>query len=133
MERAVTELSQKYYDVIVIGGGIYGASVARDAALRGLTVALVEQGDFSSGASENNHKIIHGGLRYLQFADFKRMRESIRERSALMRIAPHLVRPIPFLIPIYWNHSLQKWLMKLALMINDLVGFDRNRGLPKEM
>lgn len=133
MDRAVTELSQKNYDVIVIGGGIYGACVARDAALRGLTVALVEQGDFSSGASGNNHKIIHGGLRYLQHADLKRMRESIRERSTFIRIAPHLVSPIPFLIPIYWNHSFQKWLMKLALMINDLVGFDRNRRLPKEM
>jgi glycerol-3-phosphate dehydrogenase len=117
------------YDVVVIGGGIYGISVARDAALRGLTVALVEQGDFGNATSSNLHKIIHGGLRYLQDGDLKRMRESIRERSILLRIAPHLVHPIPCLIPTY-RHSLQnKLLMSLACIANDLISADRNRQL----
>ena len=132
MKRALSELSQNVYDVAVIGGGIYGASVARDAALRGLKVVLVEQADFGSGTSGNSHKIIHGGLRYLQHGDFKRMRESIKERSILMRIAPHLVYPMPFLIPTYRSWSQGKLVMSIALKLNDLIGFDRNDGLPLE-
>ncbi len=129
MKRAVLQLSQKVYDVVIIGGGIYGASVARDAALRGLKVALVEQGDFGSATSANNHKIIHGGLRYLQHADLKRMRESIRERSILFRIAPHLVHPLPFLIPTYGHLLKGKPALWAALKLNDLISFDRNRNL----
>jgi len=129
MKRNVAALAGKEYDLIIVGGGIYGASVARDAALRGLRVALVDKGDFGNATSGNSHKIIHGGLRYLQHADLKRMRESIRERSILMRIAPHLVHPLPFLIPTY-GHLLQgKLVMRLALRLNDLISFDRNRGL----
>jgi glycerol-3-phosphate dehydrogenase len=132
MERNLAILADKEYDLVIIGGGIYGASVARDAAMRGLTVALVDKGDFGSATSANNHKIIHGGLRYLQHGDLKRMRESIRERSILMRIAPHLVRPLPFLIPTY-GHLLQGKLgMAVALKLNDLISFDRNRGLDPE-
>ncbi len=129
MKRAVSQLSQKAYDIVVIGGGIYGACVARDAALRGLKVALVEQGDFGSATSANSHKIIHGGLRYLQHGDLKRMRESIRERSILLRIAPHLVFPLPVLIPTYRDLLQGKLVMSVALKLNDLVGFDRNRDL----
>ena len=132
MRRALEKLSQETFDVVVIGGGIYGASVARDAALRGLRVGLVEQNDFGSGTSSNSHKIIHGGLRYLQHADLKRMRESIRERSTLIRIAPHLVHPMPFLIPTYRSWSKGKFLMSIALKLNDLIGFDRNDGLSDE-
>lgn len=127
--RTISNLSQNVYDLVVIGGGIYGASVARDAALRGFSVALLEQGDFGNATSANNHKIIHGGLRYLQHADFKRMRESIRERSILMRIAPHLVSPLPFLVPTYKRLLQGKLLMSVALRLNDLISFDRNQGL----
>ena len=128
MKRNVRELSQNTYDILVIGGGIYGACVAWDACLRGLSVALVEQSDFGSATSANSLKIIHGGLRYLQHADFTRMRESIQERRTLMRIAPHLVHPLPVLIPTY-GHGLEgKEILRLALAINDLVSFDRNMG-----
>jgi glycerol-3-phosphate dehydrogenase len=132
MQRSIGRLSQKLYDVAVIGGGIYGAWIAREAAHRGLSVALVEQGDFGSGTSFNSQRIAHGGLRYLQHADFKRMRESIRERSILMRIAPHLVFPMPVLIPTYRNPLQGKTLMAVALKLNDLIGFDRNRNLSAE-
>lgn len=127
MKRNIAQLSNTLYDLLVVGGGIYGAWVAWDATLRGLSVALVEKGDFGSGTSSNSLKTIHGGLRYLQHADFHRMRESISERAALMRVAPHLVHPLPFLIPTY-GHGLQgKEALFLALLANDLIGFDRNR------
>ena len=106
MERDLRKLSDHRFDVAIVGGGIYGVSIARDAALRGLAVALVEKADFGGATSANSHKIVHGGLRYLQTADFRRVRESIRERSALLRIAPHLVRPQAFLMPTY-GHGLR--------------------------
>src|SRR5512142_2702483 len=93
-------LKREEFDLLVIGGGIHGAGVARDAAMRGLRVALVEKGDFASGTSSKSSKLIHGGLRYLEQFDFGLVRESCRERSILLRIAPHLVRPLPFLLPI---------------------------------
>ncbi len=129
MKRAPSQLSEKVYDVAIIGGGIYGACVAYDAALRGLSVALVDQGDFGNATSANSQKIIHGGLRYLQHADVKRMRESIRERSIFMRVAPHLVYPMPFLVPIYDSNIWVKAIMSVAFTLNDIIGFDRNRDL----
>lgn len=125
MKRDTAQLSKNIYDLIVIGGGIYGAATAWDAASRGLSVALVDKGDFGSATSANSQKIIHGGLRYIQHGDFRRMRESARERTTLMRIAPHLVHPMPCLIPMY-GQSMQ-WTMPLALKIFDLVSFDRNK------
>ena len=106
MKRNLLALTDSVYDLLVVGGGIYGACVARDAALRGLSVALVEKSDFGAATSANSLKIIHGGLRYLQHADFMRMRESVKEQQVLMRIAPHLVHPLPVLIPTY-GHWLQ--------------------------
>ena len=129
MRRSLSKQTEKEYDLAVIGGGIYGISVARDAALRGFTVALVDQGDFGNATSSNLHKIIHGGLRYLQHGDVKRMRESIRERSILMRIAPHLIDPLPFLIPLYRDVRPGKFVTAAALKLNDLIGFDRNRRI----
>jgi len=125
--RDLSKLQRNKYDLLVIGGGIYGACVTWDAALRGLSVALVEKGDFASATSANSLKIIHGGLRYLQHGDIKRMRESIRERRTLMGIAPHLVHPLPVLIPTYGHGMQGREVLSLALMINDLIGFDRNR------
>jgi glycerol-3-phosphate dehydrogenase len=127
--RNAQALATNEYDLAIVGGGIYGISIARDAALRGLRVALVEMGDFGHATSSNHHKIIHGGFRYLQHADLKRMRESIRERRALLRIAPHLVHPLPFLIPTYKRLLQRKLLLSLALKLNDLIGVDRNRNL----
>lgn len=132
MKRNLAELSNNTYDVLIVGGGIYGAWTALDAALRGLSVALVEKGDFGSATSSNSLKVIHGGLRYLQHADFRRLRRSIRERTTLMKIAPHIVHPLPFLIPTYGHFMRSKEIMSLALMINDVVGFDRNRNKDPE-
>ncbi|HYF39846.1 MAG TPA: FAD-dependent oxidoreductase, partial [Gemmatimonadales bacterium] len=100
-----------------------------DAALRGLSVALVDQGDFGAGTSANSLRIVHGGLRYLARGDFARMRESIRERSALLRIAPGLVTPLPVLIPTYRHRLRGRPAMGLALLLNELVSPGRNRGL----
>lgn len=132
MERNLSQLGGTEFDVLIIGGGIYGVYTAWDAALRGLTVAIIEKSDFGSATSSNSLKIIHGGLRYLQHADFKRMRESITERTTLMRIAPHLVHPLPCVMPTYGHSIKGKEVMAIALMINDFVGFDRNSGLPPE-
>ncbi len=127
MKRNLVQLSENVYDLAIVGGGIYGACVAWEASLRGLSVALVEKGDFGSATSANSLKIIHGGLRYLQQADFKRMRESIHERKTLMRIAPHLVHPLPIVIPTYGHGIKGKEALSLAMKINDLISFDRNR------
>jgi glycerol-3-phosphate dehydrogenase len=127
MKRDLVGLSENEYDVLVIGAGIHGAWIALDASLRGLSVAIVDKGDFGSATSSNTMKIIHGGLRYLQQADFYRMRQSIRERSILMSVAPHLVHPLPFLIPTYGHSVYGKEVMSLALAVNDIIGFDRNR------
>ncbi|MBP7568752.1 MAG: FAD-dependent oxidoreductase, partial [Acidobacteria bacterium] len=91
MQRDLSRLARETFDVLVVGGGIHGLAAAYDAAQRGFSVALVERGDFGSGASFNHQKTIHGGLRYLQPGDLKRMRESILERRTLARIAPHLL------------------------------------------
>jgi glycerol-3-phosphate dehydrogenase len=127
MQRDLGALTEKPFDLIVVGGGVYGAAVAWDASLRGLSVALVEKDDFGGATSFNNLKTIHGGLRYIQHADFRRMRESIRERRTLMKIAPHLVHPLAFLVPTYRELKQSRSAMVVALFLNDLVSFDRNR------
>jgi glycerol-3-phosphate dehydrogenase len=132
MRPDLARLSEKTYDVAIVGGGIYGLFAAWDAALRGLSVALVERGDFGSGTSSNSLRVIHGGLRYLQHGDILRMRRSISERTTMMRIAPHLVHPLPFLIPTYGYGKRGKAALSLALKVHDLVGFDRNRSQDAE-
>ncbi|MCW2946959.1 MAG: dependent oxidoreductase [Actinoallomurus sp.] len=100
-EAALGRMSDEEFDVVVVGGGIVGAGVALDAATRGLSVALVEARDFASGTSSRSSKLIHGGLRYLEQRDFELVREALTERGLLLgRIAPHLVRPVPFLFPM---------------------------------
>src|SRR6059058_4632133 len=100
MIRDLDQLTDRTFDVLVVGGGIYGLTIAYDAAQRGLSVALVEQHDFGSGASFNHLRTIHGGLRYLQSLDVGRARESVRERRTIARIAPHAVRPLAFAVPV---------------------------------
>src|SRR5258706_174776 len=95
------EVGQTQFDLIIIGAGVNGAGIARDAALRGLQVLLLDKGDIGGGTSSASTRLIHGGLRYLEYAEFGLVRESLREREILLRIAPHLVRPLPILIPIY--------------------------------
>ncbi|NET54839.1 MAG: glycerol-3-phosphate dehydrogenase/oxidase [Symploca sp. SIO2E6] len=127
MKRNLVDLTRKTYDIVVIGGGIYGAWITWEASLRGLAVALVEKADFGGETSANSLKIIHGGLRYLQQADLKRMRESIHERTTLMGIAPHLVHPLPVLLPTYGHGIKGKEVFAIALAVNDLISCDRNR------
>src|ERR1043165_2939304 len=101
MVREIDRLTARTFDVLVVGGGVYGLTIAYDAAQRGLSVALVERDDFGSGTSFNHLRTVHGGLRYLQSLDFARSRESLHERRAIARIAPHAVRPTPFALPLY--------------------------------
>ena len=117
------------YDVAIIGGGVYGASAAWEAASRGLSVILIEAQDFCSGTSANSLKTIHGGLRSLQRFDFAEMREYIRERRALLKIAPHLVMPMQCVIPTYSNLSKNRFFLGFAFKLYDLIASDRNQGL----
>ena len=132
LRRDPGRLAGEQFDLVVIGGGILGACVARDAALRGLKTALVEKGDFGSGTSANSLKILHGGLRYLQQLNFKGMRESIRERSIWLRTAPHLTEPLPVVVPTYGHGLAGREILRLALAVNDVVSWDRNRDLEAE-
>ena len=128
--RILSRLSEDVYDLVIIGGGIYGAYAAWDASLRGLSVALVEKGDFAGATSSQHFKMVHGGIRYLQHVDLIRIRESIRERRAFLRTAPHLVDPLPIVIPTYKSSFLNgKYLLGLGMFVYDLIAFDRNRGI----
>lgn len=129
MKREPGNLQAGVHDVLIVGGGIYGAALAREAATRGLKTALIEQADFCSGSSANSLKIIHGGLRYLQQADLPRVLESIRERSILLRTAPHLVEPVPCLMPTRGLGMKSRTVMMFGMLANDILGFNRNRHL----
>ncbi len=133
MRRDLSNLADTLFDVLVVGGGITGACAASDAAERGLTVALVDKNDFGAATSANSLKVLHGGLRYLQHFDFRRMRESIGERRAMAARVPHLVRPVPFLVPTHGLLLQSRAAMAMALAMNDLVGIDRNRDLPQSL
>ncbi len=129
MQRDIAALAAREFDLIVIGGGIFGAATAWDAAERGLSVALLEQADFGHAASAHCFKMVHGGIRYLQHADLVRLRQSNLERRTLLRIAPHLVRPLPIFIPTYGHGREGKELLAAGLAVYDLLTLDRNRGL----
>jgi glycerol-3-phosphate dehydrogenase len=131
MRRDLSRLSAATFDLLVIGAGIHGACAAWDATLRGLSVALVDQGDFGAVTSANSLGIVHGGLRYLGRGDIARMLESIRERTALLRIAPALVQPLPVLVPTYAYGVRSRPAYRAALAVNDLVSAFRNRGLDR--
>ncbi len=129
MVRDLRRLADTRFDLIVVGAGFYGALAAWDATLRGLSVALIDQGDFGAATSFNNLKTLHGGLRSLQTLNVTEMRLFIRERRALARVAPHLVQPLPFIVPTYRRPARSAALMRLALTINDAVSHDRHAGL----
>jgi glycerol-3-phosphate dehydrogenase len=133
MERNPSALSETQFDLVVIGGGINGAATAREAALRGMKVALVEARDFASGTSSRSSKLIHGGLRYLEQFDFKLVHESRTERRILQRMAPHLAHPLPFVLPIYRGDPYTPLKIRAGLTIYDLLGNlgreDRHRML----
>ncbi|TMC41739.1 MAG: glycerol-3-phosphate dehydrogenase/oxidase [Chloroflexi bacterium] len=119
-------LGGRTVDLLVIGGGIIGAGIARDAALRGLEVALVEQADFGSGTTSRPTRLIHGGLRYLELFDFALVRSDMREREILLRIAPHLVFPLPFLLPLYRPSFLYQLKLRLGMQLYDLLSLDKS-------
>lgn len=126
MKRDFSKLSGQYFDVLVIGGGIFGAGVARDAALRGLRVALIEKSDFASGTSSSSTKLIHGGFRYLQHGEFRLVFEACRERRILQRIAPHLVGPLPVLFPVYKGDAMSLTKLRLGATLYDWLALYRN-------
>ena len=129
MTRDLGRLADTRFDLIVVGAGFYGVTVAWDAAQRGLSVAIIDKDDFGAATSFNNLKTLHGGLRSLQSLNFRQMRLFIRERRALARILPHLVRPLPFVVATTRNPKRSALAMRIALAINDLVARDRNEGL----
>lgn len=129
MRRDLSRLADTSFDLLVVGAGIYGACAAWDASLRGLSVAVVDRDDFGAGTSANSLRIVHGGLRYLARGDLPRMRESIRERSSLLRIAPGLVQPLKVLAPTYGHGVRGRLAHAAALVLNDLVSSGRNRHL----
>ena len=114
------------YDLIVIGGGINGVAVARDAALRGLKTILIEKGDFGSGTTSWSSRLVHGGLRYLEYFEFNLVRESLREREILLQTAPHLVKPIQMTIPIYAQGSRSYWEIQAGMVLYDLLSYDKS-------
>jgi glycerol-3-phosphate dehydrogenase len=125
-DAALARLRDEEFDVVVIGGGITGAGVALDAAARGLRTALVERDDFASGTSSKSSKLVHGGLRYLQQHEYLLVYENLAERQRLLENAPHLVRPLPFLIPLFGRDGVVKKTVakaySTALWLYDLTG-----------
>jgi glycerol-3-phosphate dehydrogenase len=114
------------FDVIVIGAGINGAGIARDAAMRGLSVLLVDKGDIGGGTSSWSTRLIHGGLRYLEHGELGLVRESLREREALLKVAPHLVRPLPLLIPVYKQARRGLWTIRAGMIAYDALSFQKS-------
>ncbi len=117
------------FDVLVVGGGIVGAGIARDAALRGLTTALVERGDFASGTSSKTSRLVHGGLRYLKNYKIGLVRQAVRERDRLIRESPALVRPLAFTIPAYEDRGMGPVTLRLGLWVYDFLS--RDKVLPR--
>lgn len=126
MQRNLNRLAEGAYDVLIIGGGIIGAGLARDATRRGLAVALVEKRDFGWGTTSRSTRLIHGGLRYLEERDFGLVREALGEREVLLRIAPHLVHPLPFLTPLYDGSRWTPGLVGVGMLLYDLLSYDKS-------
>lgn len=126
MKRDLKKMSTTDYDLVIVGGGITGASTAWDAALRGLKVALLEKDDFAHATTSGSSKLVHGGLRYLVNGEFRLVRESLRERRIWENVAPHMVHPLPFVLPTYgWGMS-GPIVMSIGLALYDILSFDRN-------
>jgi glycerol-3-phosphate dehydrogenase len=132
MQRDLRRLADSTFDLLVVGAGIYGALAAWDAAQRGLRVALIDRGDFGAGTSFNSHKTLHGGLRSLQALSLPQMRLFIRERRAMARMMPHLLRPLPFCVPTSSRLTRSRLALRTALAVSDAVGRDRNDGVDDE-
>src|SRR3954468_13292955 len=116
----VERVPMERFDLLIIGGGINGAAIARDAAIRGASVLLVEKDDLAAHTSSSSSKLIHGGLRYLEYGDIRLVRESLRERETLLRIAPHIVRPLRFVLP-HGRGMRPHWMIRAGLWLYDLL------------
>ncbi|MEQ8536119.1 MAG: glycerol-3-phosphate dehydrogenase [Coleofasciculus sp. D1-CHI-01] len=134
--RDFQTIQSQTYDLIVIGGGINGAGVVRDAALRGLKTILLEKADFCGGTTSWSTRLVHGGLRYLEYFEFALVRESLREREILLHTAPHLVKPLMLTIPIYSDRSRPYWKIQAGMLLYDILSFEKtllpHRMLPKK-
>src|ERR1700733_9032877 len=115
----IQSMASEHFDVCIIGGGITGAGTARDAASRGMKVCLIEQGDFASGTSSRSSKLIHGGIRYLENLEFGLVFEALNERHILFDIAPHLVHPLSFVLPVYRGGRVGMFKMGLGMWLYD--------------
>ena len=132
-EARLAALAREEFDILVIGGGITGCGIARDAALRGVRVALLEQNDFASGTSSRSSRLIHGGLRYLEHGYLHLVFEASAERRRLLRLAPHLVRPLEFLWPVYAGSRVPRWKLGAGLALYDALSLFRNVGAHRRM
>jgi glycerol-3-phosphate dehydrogenase len=131
-ERSLTELGERRFDLLVIGGGIVGAGIAAAAAAHRLEVALVDRGDFGGATSSASSKLIHGGLRYLRLGDVRLVREAHQERRVLMRVvAPHLVHRLPFLFPLYDGGPYRPWFVQSGILLYSTLARARLNGLVK--
>ena len=134
--RDFSTIQNTDYDLIIIGGGVNGAATARDAALRGIKTILLEKGDYAGGTSSWSTRLVHGGLRYLEYFEFSLVRESLREREVLLRTAPHLVSPLMLTVPVYGDRSRPYWKISAGMLLYDIFSFDKtlpsHRMLPKE-
>lgn len=118
-------VAEPQYDVVVVGAGINGLGIARDAAARGLRVALVEKDDICSGVSAWSGRLVHGGLRYLEHGEIPLVRESLRERERLFRLAPHLVKPVRLLMPFFEKNKRPSWMVRIGMLGYDVLSFDK--------
>src|SRR5256714_11628662 len=119
-------IEREPFDAIIIGAGINGCGIARDAALSGLKVLLLDKGDICGGTTAYSTRLIHGGLRYLEHGELRLVRESLRERERPLHLAPHLVRPLPLLIPLYTDATRAPLIIRAGLFAYDLLSFDRS-------
>ncbi|MEZ4588431.1 MAG: glycerol-3-phosphate dehydrogenase/oxidase [Gemmatimonadales bacterium] len=135
VRATVWDLASRSYDVLVVGGGVTGAGIAREAALRGRRVALVDRYDFAWGTSSRSSRLVHGGLRYLEHRQWHLVRESLTERKTLLALAPHLVRPLSFVFPLFKGDRVARWKLELGLTFYDLLAsrgnVPRHRALSK--
>ncbi len=132
-QKSLQRFRGEIFDILVIGGGITGAAVARDAVSRGLNVALVERMDFAFGTSSRSSKLIHGGLRYLQNFEIKLVFEALSERTLLLKTIPHLVKPLPFFLPSYKGDSNGRMLLSAGLWLYDLLALFRSPGFHRSL
>jgi glycerol-3-phosphate dehydrogenase len=132
-QASLQRFRDETFDLMIIGGGITGAAVARDAATRGLKVALVERRDFAYGTSSRSSKLIHGGLRYLQNMEFGLVFEALSERALLLRTVPHMVRPLPFFLPVYEGDANGRSILNMGLWLYDLLALFRTPGFHQSL